>query len=266
MGKRARTTARKPRGTIPGDTGKPVVDIFATGSAGNDSDAGNSGAVDGSIIDPAIVGKYASGDTDSGSETSLDSGTGSDTGTGKRKYTRRKKTEDAVSLSLGSFKDLLYSSHAMMHTITQSVLFDIDEDEAAKLAQAVANVTRHYDIPTMAQKTVDWIMLIQTAGATYGPRLMAIRMDRAMRNMKPTPQSPMAPRNVGPSPSAPGPQPKRTMPPDNIMSDLPRGQPMPSANDKMPPAQQQQPGQAPSPRRQPGLDGLDGAGLPLKLN
>lgn len=161
---------------------------------------------------------------------------------------------------------MLYSGHQMLHTITQSVMFDIDEDEAEKLAKGVANVTRHYDVPRMAQKTVDWIMLIQTCGALYGPRLMAMRLDRAARNAKPAPSSPMAPRNVGPTATAPGAQPRRTMPPENLMSDLPRGQPMPTADDKVQPPPQQQPPQAPQPRRQPGLDGLDGAGLPLKLN
>lgn len=155
----------------------------------------------------------------------------------------------------------------MMHSLTQSVLFEIDENDAEKMAKAIANVTRHYDVPQMAQKTVDWIMMIQCTGVIYGPRIMAMRMERAARNAKPIPQSPMAPRNVGPSPSAPGPQPHRTAPPANEYP-LPRGQKAPSAADNIAPPPAQQPPSAPQQpqRRTPGLDGLDGAGLPLKLN
>lgn len=261
MGKRARATSRSPRNAVSG-SGKPDINIdVPVGGTGNTaSETGDSG-VDGSIIDPTSIGRNASS-TDS--DGSGDSGTGSAAERTRRPYKRRAaKTPDAVSLDIGSFRDLLYSGHAMLHSITQSVLFEIDENDADKMAKAIANVTRHYDVPQMAQKTVDWIMCIQTMGAVYGPRIMAIRMERAARNARPAPQSVHAPRNVAPSPTAPGPQPQRAAPPTD---ELPRGQPAPSPTDKVQPPTQPAPAPNGPVRRQPGISDLDGASLPLKFN
>lgn len=264
MGKRARTTARKSRGAVSGN-GKPdAVIADETGSTGSTASvAGDSDS--GSIIDPASIGRNAGSADDNGSP---DSGTGETTGERtKRPYKRRAaKTPnaDAVSLSIGSFKDLLYSGHAMLHSITQASVFDIDEDDAAKLAQAISNVTRHYDVPQMAQKTVDWIMLMQSVGAVYGPRVMAMRLERSMRNAKPPAQSPHAPQNIVPSPRAPAPQQQRATVPEQ--NKLPREQPAPSPGDKVAPPAPPPPAPSGPARRQPGLDTLDGAGMPLKFN
>lgn len=255
MGKRARATSRKPRGAAA-IAGKPVDgNAGETGDVGNSDDTGNrdtgGGTVNGSIVDPGSVGSRAADDNGSG-----DSAAGNvDPATGRRRYKRRAaRTQDAVSLDLGSFKDILFSTHAMLAAIVSAPNIAIDESEAETLAKAIANVSRHYDVPTMAQQTVDWIMLIQAGGAIYGPRLIAWKMDRAARRAKPAPQSPMAPRNVAPAATAPNVvQPEaaqaspgvaaRTTPPPNIMST----------------------GPGPT-RNQPGLDTLDGSSLPLKLN
>jgi hypothetical protein len=255
MGKPARATtraARKRNSSVAKPDGGSVVEA---GDAGNpetgSGDSGDSADLrNGSVIDPGTIGSAA--DTGSG-----DSATGNiDPTTGKRRYKRRaSKAADAVSLDLGSFKDILYSTHAMLASIASAPGMAIDEDEAEKLAKAVANVSRHYDIPTMAQTTVDWVMLIQACGAIYGPRLLAWKMDRAAKRARPAPQSPMAPRNVAPAPTAPNVQQpetaamaspgvsSRTTPPPNVMSNA----------------------SAPV-RNQPGLDTLDGAGSPLKIN
>lgn len=244
MGKPSRGTTRKSRKPSVGaiDIDKPIVD--ETGSAGNaEALADDSVASDGSIVNPARVGTGSGNPDNNGSG---DHSTGNiDPVTGKRKYKRRgaTKTADAVSLDIGSFKDILFSTHAMLAALTSSPALELDEEEAAKLAKGISNVTRHYNVPQMAQKSVDWIMLMQTCGAVYGPRVMAWKLDRQMRNAKPAPQHKAAPQNISPAPTAPN-QPPR---------EAPRAAP------KMETA---------SPvgmRSQPGLGDLDGANLPLKL-
>lgn len=66
----------------------------------------------------------------------------------------------------------------MLASIVQSPDLAIDEDEAEKLAKGIANVARHYDLPQVAQKTVDWVGLIQVVGTIYGPRFVAASMRR----------------------------------------------------------------------------------------
>lgn len=66
----------------------------------------------------------------------------------------------------------------MLAAFTKSAELLVDEDEAAKLAEATVNVSRHYNV-AMAAKTVDWINFATVAGMIYGTRLVAIRNRRA---------------------------------------------------------------------------------------
>lgn len=165
----------------------------------------------------------------------------------------------------------------MIAAIVQSPDIAIDDDEAEKLAKAIANVTRHYDVPQMAQTTIDWIMLIQAGGAIYGPRLIAWRMERASQRVKPAPQNRSAPQNIAPAATAPArssPAPSTTPMPNPFDA---RKQPMPSAGDPSSmqgvPLMHEPVPHAPSnnnvvagpPRHNPALAGVDGAGLQLKI-
>lgn len=85
---------------------------------------------------------------------------------------------------------------------TKNADWDLDDDEAEKISQRVANVARHYDVPEVAQKTKDWIMLIQATGAIYGPRVMSQVYEIRSRNAKPAPQHKAAPAHVAPAPTA----------------------------------------------------------------
>lgn len=132
---------------------------------------------------------------------------------------------------------------------------ELDDDEAVKLSKAIANVTRHYDVPGMSQKTVDWIMAVQAGGAIYGPRLLAWRMERASRMAKPAPQNPSAPANIAPAASAPGARPIARP-----------ATPAPQPSDPVRAPQPQSPAPNGPARQQPGLAQLDGADLPIKFN
>lgn len=261
MGKRARATARKPRGAIRSADDADNGIVVAGDDAGNTAAVAGGGdtvnTAGGSIVDPGNIGNPGSTD-DNGSGNSAASGGNVDPVTGKRRYKRRaaKASPDAVSLEIGSFKDILYSTHAMIASIASAPGVAIDDDEAEKLAKAIGNVTRHYEVPSMAQSTLDWIMLIQACGAVYGPRLLAWKMERAARRVKPAPQSPMAPRNVAPAPTAPN---ADTIRPGGFVSAA-----SPGVSERATPTNGAMP-TAPA-RNQPGISTLDGSDLPLKLN
>lgn len=140
----------------------------------------------------------------------------------------------------------------------------LDDDEAEKLSKAIANVTRHYDVPGMSQKSVDWIMAIQAGGSIYGTRLLAWRMERATKAVKPAPQNPNAPANVGPSASAPGARPMAQEATPNIHHGQRLPTPMPGNETTRQP--QHAPVNGPVRQQQPGLAHLDGADLPIKFN
>ena len=65
----------------------------------------------------------------------------------------------------------------------------LDPKEAAQLAQAIANVQRHYE-SVISAKTLDWSRLVMTLGTIYGSRALAIGMRRKAAAKKPPQQSP----------------------------------------------------------------------------
>lgn len=246
MGTPARRPTRGARNKNVGD-GKPNID------AGNDvfdvdnptgkppGDSGAAALPSGSTVDPASVGRP--GGTDNGSDNSA----AASGDRPKRKYTRRAaRSADPLSVDeISGWKDIALSTHAMLHSLTQNPLFDIDENDAEKITRLASNVARHYEnIPGISPKTKDWIMLIQGAGVIYGPRFAVWQMQRAERRKSATlpPRSPHAPANVAPAPTAANADIRqRTVPPANNLS--PQGM-----------------------RQQPGIAELDGAEKALKIN
>lgn len=94
----------------------------------------------------------------------------------------------------------------MLATITGNANIAIETDEAQKLATAMQRVARHYDVPGMKQETLDWIGLIQTAGAIYGSRIMAAKMERAAKKAaEPAKPEPIRPKD----PTRPQQEPQR---------------------------------------------------------
>lgn len=53
----------------------------------------------------------------------------------------------------------------------------LDEDEAKKLADATANVARHYNI-SVSQKTLDWSNFVTALSTIYGTRIFVIAKTR----------------------------------------------------------------------------------------
>jgi len=67
----------------------------------------------------------------------------------------------------------------MLAGITRVSELEMEQEEASKLAGAMANVARHYDMQASA-KAMDWTNLIFVAGSLYGTRFAAIRLRRIM--------------------------------------------------------------------------------------
>lgn len=51
----------------------------------------------------------------------------------------------------------------------------LDEDEATQVAEAVANVGKHYDVP-ISPVTQAWVALGMTVGGIYAAKIAAIKL------------------------------------------------------------------------------------------
>lgn len=85
---------------------------------------------------------------------------------------------DVPLATLAQWTDLLFNAHATVAAFTAFKEAELDKLEAAKLAEAATNVARWYAVPTIAQKTMDWINLISVAHVVYTPRVMAFNLRR----------------------------------------------------------------------------------------
>lgn len=80
----------------------------------------------------------------------------------------------------------LFAAHAFLAGLSGKDILAIERSEADQVGNAIQQVARHYDIPGVNQKTVDWIRLARTLGMVYGARLFAAR---AMRPAAPAPKA-----------------------------------------------------------------------------
>lgn len=81
--------------------------------------------------------------------------------------------------------------------MTKNPVWEISSEEAGALAKAAGNVAKHYPKLAGHEKLIDWAMLIQTIGVTYGTRIYL-----SMPEKKPEPKQP--PANVSQFPTVPG--------------------------------------------------------------
>lgn len=161
------TDIEPPIGNIehPGDIGGGSHDAF--GSVGLDfggSDAGSSG----DDFDASIhVGRdKRNADGSYTKKRGRKSGSGGYTNSGHKPKTG--------SPSVNSIETSLIGIHAMMAAFTNTPELMLDADESKPLAQAVAEVAKHYDIPGLDAVVVAWVGLIMVCGKTYVPRAILI--------------------------------------------------------------------------------------------
>lgn len=164
--------ARRPGRPASVVVGPTVADIGRENVTSGDSGDGNSGGL---IIDPGDIPDPDNLGTVGGSGGS----SGSDAGSAVPKRRGRKPGSTnkgkGAALDLAGLTNIIAGFHTLLAAVTRAEELAIDEEEAAALAKASANVARHYNVE-VAAKTTDWINLAIVAGGVYAPRVMAIRM------------------------------------------------------------------------------------------
>jgi hypothetical protein len=77
-------------------------------------------------------------------------------------------------MAVGTLQATLTEIHAMLAALTQTPELALGDDDAKRLAGALANVTRHYQLPTLSPERMALAMLVWTAGSIYFPKVRAI--------------------------------------------------------------------------------------------
>lgn len=94
--------------------------------------------------------------------------------------TRREGTKGNASVK--SIENSLIGIHALLAASTGFDDLKLSEpDESAPLATAVAEISKHYNIPMLDAKTTAWFGLIVTCGRVYGPKVALIKMELERR-------------------------------------------------------------------------------------
>lgn len=88
-----------------------------------------------------------------------------------------KAAQGNSTVSISGLEKSLIGIHTALAALTKSPEFNIDKDEARAIAEASANVARHYNA-TINPKMADWFALIGCLGAIYGPRFVAMVRNR----------------------------------------------------------------------------------------
>lgn len=207
MGKRSK---RKSRWLTDDDT-KPVgpVEPVANESNGNGKQAASSSD---SIIDPAD-GTGEPGPAASG--TAGDSGDGATGERVRRSYTRRARAPKETTIDLGAFAHTVHLAHAFLASATGVDELAIETDDAEKLANATANVMRHYDVSAVSPKAQDFINLAMVAGMVYGTRLGAWRLRKATERREAETARGRVTPTIVPAPNAPAQNVNRAAPQGN---------------------------------------------------
>lgn len=84
----------------------------------------------------------------------------------------------------------MLSIHATLSALTHTPEFGLTEPEAEGLATALASVSKHYPMPTIAPMVMDHVNLAIVAFAVYAPRFAALKLrtaSEAARNITPEP-------------------------------------------------------------------------------
>ncbi len=126
----------------------------------------DAGAAEPVTVDPAELG---------------DEAVMSEEATKPRRRRRGASSAKSEPVSHTAIEALLLSVHTGLSVLFQSPTMQLEKAEAEQLAKAAANVSRHYDVPGMSDKVVDWTNLLGTCAMIYGPRIMAARITRAAK-------------------------------------------------------------------------------------
>lgn len=78
-------------------------------------------------------------------------------------------------MAVSTLQTTLSEIHLMLAALTSTPQIALSDEQAAKLAAALANVTRHMDLPALSPQKMALAMLFWTAGSIYVPMVLSIR-------------------------------------------------------------------------------------------
>lgn len=190
------------RGTleIVGDDDLGLTDPGSLVGDGDNRDGGNGGPGNGDNFDASIhIGRDRINADGSFRRKRVKGGRSASGGT-----TRPRKA--STSLDITGVQAVLYSTHAAIAGATGSAVWALSDGEAKSLAQAIIELERQY--PTQIDpRALAWINLFGVAGAIYGTRLFAMRMEGMARRAARPERSAPAPQSAPPPSATPGPHP-----------------------------------------------------------
>lgn len=163
-----------PKGATKGPDGKPVFKANGAGNGAVGLDGGGE-----NILDPAELGN-----ADARADPA-DSGAGASKPASRKGSAPAAKKAKAVPVNVDGVSKILLAIHTSIAIKTRDELWLLDDKEAKMMAQAAADVAKHYDLG-VADKYVAWGGLAYAASAVYGSRIVA-SMARSARAPSPTP-------------------------------------------------------------------------------
>ena len=144
-------------------------------------DNGNSGPVSGASpgnsgptpVNPTAIGHNpdANGSAPSGNSDSPRK-------RGRPRGSTNQRSQTDKTLDLSGITGALNAAHVFLATISKNPIWVLNESELNAYAEALRNVSRHYDI-AVQQKTIDHGMLLVVMSGIYGTRIMAMQRMKA---------------------------------------------------------------------------------------
>lgn len=152
-----------------GSVGKPSSGADTAAAAGTGTAAGTGAAIDPGSIEPVADAGADKPKRGRGRPKS----TGAGAGESKPKRGRPKKASTA-DLDVGTITLALGFVSGFISTRFNEPILKLDDDEAAQIADATANVAKHYDVP-VSPLTQAWVALGMTVGSIYAGKIAAIK-------------------------------------------------------------------------------------------
>lgn len=171
-----------PSGGDAGGSGGDGLELVSVASLGGDD---NGGGGDGDGIDTDLYQRNADGSVKRNADGSPRKKRGRKAGSGSGSSGTTSKNP----LSVSGIEALLFSTHAILSAALNTPELELEKIESQALAEATANVARHY--PTsISAKTIDWCALATCLGLTYGSRVVLVRNRLAKERERKEPGTP----------------------------------------------------------------------------
>lgn len=153
-----------------------ITDGNGGGSDGGNGDGNGGNVVDPSSIDPPKRGRGRPRKSDGNEPAGKSGNSGKPIGAARAAAAKTQKTA-AVSVDALAF--IVNMVGGFIAAKTRQELLALDEAEARVIAEAGANVAKHYNIP-VNEKTAAWIGLVTAVGTIYGSKIAAIKLAKAI--------------------------------------------------------------------------------------